>query len=132
MRSTLCVIGATLVLSAAAFADQPDCRKVNGKLSEFVMSPFNSPNDPFGRNVFVSLGTINGIGSSVLTTVGPGPIQGTLAVTTLHTFVVSGEDQINALGSAVFTPIPGTSNVAEVLTLTVTGGTGKFAAATGV
>src|SRR5882724_12297125 len=116
MRSTLCVIGTALVLCTAAFADQPDCRKVNGKLSEFVTTPFNSPNDPLGRNVFVSLGTVNAIGSSFLTTVGPGPTPGTLAATTQHTFVVSAEDQITAVGSAVFTPIAGTSNVTDVLT----------------
>jgi len=40
-------------------------------------------------------------------------------------------DQLNATGEAVFTPVSGTSNVTGVLTLTIVGGTGKFAGATG-
>ena len=44
---------------------------------------------------------------------------------------MSVEDQLEAEGAAVFTPIPGTADVYDVLTLTVTGGTGKFAGASG-
>jgi hypothetical protein len=45
--------------------------------------------------------------------------------------VVSEEDQLTATGVAIITPIAGTPNVQDVVTFTVTGGTGKFAAATG-
>jgi hypothetical protein len=127
------VIGAVLavVSCAPAFADKPACKYVNGKSSEFVVSPFGSPNDPFGRSLLVSQGTISAVGTSILTSVGPGPDPGTLAATTRHLFLVSEDDQLTALGVEVFTPIPGTANVDVVLTLTITGGTGKYAGATG-
>ncbi len=130
-RLLVSVAGLVLVLCASALAEGPECQKVNGKFSEFVITPFGSPNDPLGRVVLNSQGTINAIGTAILTSVGPGPTPGTLAATTRHVFVVSEEDQLTASGEAVFTPIPGTPNVRDVLTLTVTGGTGQYAAASG-
>jgi len=129
--NNLSLIVVAAVLSAPAFA-APECKAIHGKLSEFVVSPFASPNDPLGRNVLTAQGSpLNAIGTSILTSVGPGPLPGTLGATTRHLFLVSEEDQLTATGSAVFTPIPGTPNVGETLTLTITGGTGKFATATG-
>ncbi|MFZ0431046.1 MAG: hypothetical protein WAO20_23235 [Acidobacteriota bacterium] len=109
----------------------PGCTSVQGKFSEYVITPFGSPNDPFGRVVLESKGTINAVGTAILTSVGPGDEPGTFAATTRHVFLVSVEDQLEAEGAAVFTPIPGTPDVYDVLTLTVTGGTGKFAGASG-
>jgi hypothetical protein len=120
-----------VALCSSAFAQQPDCKQVNGKFSEFVITPFGSPNDPLGRVVLVAQGTINAVGTAILTSVGPGPNPGTLGATTRHVFLVSEEDQLTATGVAVFTPIPGTPNVTDALTLTITGGTGKYAGATG-
>jgi len=123
-------IGLTTPAQAAPSAP-PACNTVHGTLSETVIDPFGSPGDPLGRTVLQSTGTINAIGTSILTSVGPGPTPGTLGATTRHVFVVRKSGQLSALGMAVFTPIPGSADVNEVLTLTVTGGTGKFAAATG-
>jgi len=120
-----------VVLCTPAFADQPACKKVNGKSAEFVVSPFASPSDPLGRNLLLPQGTINAVGTSIFTTVGPAPTAGTLGATTRHLFLASEEDQLTALGVEVFTPIPGTSDVSVVLTLTITGGAGKYAGATG-
>ena len=124
------ILGLTLLAAAPVFG-APECKKVNGKFSEFVIDPFLSPADPYGRVVLVSQGTINAIGTAILTSVGDGPTPGTLGATTRHLFLVSQKDQLTATGVAVFTPIPGTPNVTDVLTLTITGGTGKFANATG-
>jgi hypothetical protein len=107
------------------------CIPVTGKFSEYVITPFGSPNDPLGRVVLEARGTINAIGTAILASVGPGPEEGTLAATTRHVFVVTEEDQLTAEGEAVFTPIPGSPDVHDVLTLTITGGTGKFLNATG-
>jgi hypothetical protein len=128
-----CVIavGFTLALCSSAAADPRGCQNVLGGFSEFVITPFGSPNDPLGRVVLTAHGTINAVGTAILTTVGPGPTPGTLGATTRHVFLVSEEDQLTATGVAVFTPIPGTTNVTDLLTLTITGGTGKFANATG-
>ena len=124
----LTVVGLNLALPNAAHAD---CRSVHGQLAEYVVSPFASPNDPLGRTVTTSNGTINSIGTAILTTVGPGPTPGTLGATTRHLFLVSEGDQLTALGVAVFTPIAGSRDVTTTLTLTITGGTGEFAGTTG-
>lgn len=124
-------LAVTLVSPALADDNNSNCQKVNGKFSEYVITPFGSPNDPLGRVVLVSQGTVNSIGTAILTSVGPGPTPGTLGATTKHVFLVSEEDQLTATGVAVFTPIPNSRNVNDVLTLTVTGGTGKYASATG-
>ncbi len=124
-----CVVPA--ILSTPALAEQPECRNVSGRFVEYVADPFLSPNDPFGRVVNFAHGTINSIGTAILTSVGPGPTPGTLGATTRHLFVINEHDQITATGVAVFTPIPGTANVGDVLTLTVTGGLGRYQSATG-
>ena len=129
--SLFTAVGLALTLCSSALAAPPNCQNVNGKFSEFVITPFGSPNDPFGRVVLVAQGTINAVGTAILTTVGPGPTPGTLGATTRHVFLVSEEDQLTATGVAVFTPIPGSPNVQDLLTLTISGGTGKFASATG-
>ncbi len=123
-------VGSLGFLSIPAFAG-PSCISAVGRMTETVITPFGSPNDPLGRNVLVVQGSLNSLGTSILTSVGPGPVPGTLGATTRHVFVVSVTDQLTATGVAVFTPIPNTNNVNVVLTLSVTGGTGKFASATG-
>ncbi|HEX4278673.1 MAG TPA: hypothetical protein VHZ74_25130, partial [Bryobacteraceae bacterium] len=122
---------ALLALCIPTDAQQPRCTPVNGDFSEFVITPFGSPNDPLGRVVIVAHGTINAIGTAILTSVGPGPTPGTLGATTKHVFLESEQDQLAATGSAVFTPIPGSPNVTDLLTLTINGGTGKYSVATG-
>ena len=133
MRATqrCALIVLSLALGSLAFA-APECTKVNGKFSEFVIDPFGSPNDPLGRVVLVAQGTINAVGTAILTTVGPGPTPGTLGATTRHVFVESEANQLTALGVAVFTPLGPTSvDVHDDLVLTIQGGTGKYAHATG-
>jgi hypothetical protein len=102
-----------------------------GKLTQIPVVPFASPNDPLGRTVDSTIGNLQSIGTSILTSVGPGPTPGTLGATTRQVFVFNEDDQLTAAGVAVFTPIPGTPNVNTALILTVTGGIGKYAAATG-
>ena len=127
---TAFVLGAaaTLIFCVPALAQ---CDRVKAKATEFVITPFGSPNDPLGRTLIVAQGGLSSIGTAILTTVGPGPSPGTLGATSRHVFVVTEQDQLTATGVLVFTPIPNTANVSSSLTLTVTGGTGKFASATG-
>jgi len=119
---------AALALCSPAFAQ---CDRIKAKATEFVITPFGSPNDPLGRTVIIASGGLNSVGTAILTTVGPGPSPGTLGGTSRHVFVVTEQDQLTATGVLVWTPIPSTGNVNSSLTLTVTGGTGKFASATG-
>src|SRR6185312_7389039 len=131
LKVTAAAVGLILALSAKSGAQAPRCTNVHGDFTEYVITPFGSPNDPLGRVVLVSHGTINSIGTAILTSVGPGPTPGTLGATTKHVFLESEQDQLAATGVAVFTPIPGSPNVNDLLTLTVNGGTGKYAPATG-
>jgi hypothetical protein len=124
------VVVLSLLLSTSAVAGRK-CRTVKGKFTEIVVDPFLSPNDPFGRVVNYTTGTLTSTGTAILTSVGPGPEPGTIGATTRHAFVVNETDQITATGVAVFTPIPGTTDVNDVLTLTIEGGTGAYAGATG-
>jgi len=121
-------IAAALMFCVPVFAQ---CDTVKAKSTEFAITPFGSPNDPLGRTLIIAQGGLNSVGTAILTTVGPGPVPGTLGATSRHVFVVTEQDQLTATGVLVFTPIPGTPNVSSSLTLTVTGGTGKFANATG-
>lgn len=151
MKSVSLAVGLFVVTSGAATAaDHSVCppdtkyRVVKGLFKEIVVDPFApvlldptqdekfvAPGDPFGRVVNYTLGTLNSIGTAILTGVGPGPSPGTLQATTHHVFVTSDEDLLKAEGVAVFTPIPGSTNVGDVLTLTLVGGTGAFEGATG-
>ncbi len=99
-KSTTIIFATSLAVMFCmpALADQPGCKKVEGKFSEFVISPFGSPNDPLGRVILVAQGTINAVGTAILTTVGPGPTPGTLGATTRHVFPVSEEDQLTTRG----------------------------------
>jgi hypothetical protein len=136
------VLAAALALTGAspAFAD---CHNVSGRFVEYVADTFLSTPDPwgFGRVVNFANGTINSVGTAVLTSVFPGPGgPPNWGATTRHVFVESESDQLAATGVAAFTPIPGnTTDVNDTLTLTINGtdafGTatslGKYAGATG-
>ena len=50
-----------------------DCRAVSGRSVESVVVPFLSANDPFGRVVGRTEGSINAVYTAVLTSVAPGP-----------------------------------------------------------
>lgn len=136
------VLAAALMLTGASPA-LADCHNVSGRFVEYVANTFLSTPDPwgFGRVVNFADGTINSVGTAVLTSVFPGlggpPNWG---ATTRHVFVENEKDQLAATGVAAFTPIPGNfTDVSDTLTLTVNGtdtfGTatslGKYAGATG-
>lgn len=128
---SLFAVSLLIVVPLSARAVPDVCQSVKGTLTEFPTEPFLSPGDPFGRLVGTAKGTLDSIGTSILTSVGPGPDPGTLGGTTRHAFILNDVDQLLATGAVVWTPIAGTANVTAVLTLTVQGGTGKFSGATG-
>src|SRR5262245_41092774 len=79
------MVGAfSLASNSAAYAQGPDCQKQSGKFYEYVVDPFLSASDPFGRVVNQTDGTLQTIGTAILTSVGPGPTPGTLGATTRH------------------------------------------------
>jgi hypothetical protein len=127
------VAASTLSLGLPAFAG--DCHHVAGRDVETVVDTFVTANDPFGRVVSSADGTINAVGTAVLTSVAPGaggPPEWT--ATTRHVFVVNPQDQLALDGAARFTPIPGDftdANDTVILTVNGAASLGKFAGATG-
>lgn len=127
-----------VAMSAGAFsapAYAQDCQHVAGRVVETVISPFGSPGDPFGRIVSRSEGTINALGTAILTSVAPGP-GGPPAwnATTRHVLVESPQDQLVATGAAQLTPIQGNlTDASDTVTLTINSAEslGRFAGATG-
>jgi hypothetical protein len=139
MSILLKVNAAVLVTAAAVAYGTPayaqGCQPVSGRFVEIVAARFVTPTDPFGRVVSRAEGTINALGTAILTSVFPGP-GGPPAwgATTRHVFVESAQDQLVATGVAKFTPIPGNfTDVEDNLTLTVKGdeSLGRYAGATG-
>jgi hypothetical protein len=127
------LVAASATYGASAYA--ADCRHVAGRDVETVVVPFVASNDPFGRVVSHAEGTINAVGTAILTSVTPGPGgPPSWNATTHHVFVVNPADQLAGTGAAQFTPIPGNfTDVNDTVTLTVNGAesTGRFAGATG-
>ena len=130
-------LGTLLLPAALALPVRADesaaaaCSTVQGNFNEYVVDTRLSTFDPFGRVVTFTDGTITSVGTAILTSVGPGPSPGTLQATTRHLFILNQNDQITATGMAIFTPIPDTADVHDVLTLKIIGGTGRFEKATG-
>ncbi len=122
----------TLVLCLAvlgtAFEARAECQNVRGGITETIIP---SPNDAFGRALGNVNGVLNGSFTAVITSLNPSP--NVLNATSFDAFVTNRGDMLTATGAIALTPVPGkppgefTSNA----TLTVTGGSGKYAGATG-
>jgi hypothetical protein len=133
LKSAILVAVCAVAYGAPAYAQ--NCQHVAGRVVETVISPFASPADPFGRIVSRNEGTINGVGTAIITSIVPGP-GGPPAwnATTRHVLVESAQDQLVATGAAQVRPIPGnTTDGADTVTLTVNGAEslGRYAGATG-
>jgi len=134
---------AALVLSASpAFAgDDHDndgrgrhghhdrCKDVSGKAT-WTLIP--APNDPLGRVLGPTTGDLKAAVSAYLTSLAP-QSDGTLKAESVETWVLGAQDIIQFAGVATFTPIANApiGTVRDALTLTVIGGSGDFANATG-
>ena len=104
---------------------RPHCDRVEGKA---VWTLIPSPNDPLGRVLGPATGDLKAAVSSYLTSLGPQP-DGTLKATSVETWVLGAQDVITFDGVATFTPFGTEGNVRDALT--VSGGSGDFAGATG-
>ena len=123
---------AVLLFAQPAHADKKDavsCKRVRGHAT-WTLIP--APNDPFGRIVGPSRGTLKAAISAIITSLTELP-GGALAAKSLEVWVLGAQDILIADGEATFTPIPGQpiGTVHDELTLTITGGTGAFSDATG-
>ncbi len=127
----MAAIGLAIVsLVAPARADDSKCKKVNGH-ALWTLIP--APNDPFGRILGPSTGDLKASISAIINSLVADPGTGVITAESLEVWVLGATDIFIANGHATFTPIPGQpiGTVQDNLTLTVVGGTGEFAGATG-
>ena len=123
-----------LALATAAQAQVQQCVSVNGTLAESVLPNGAAPNDPNGRTLATVTGDLKGAKTAILVSVTPAA-SGGFTATTKDVFVTEQHDILVADGSATFTPIPttlgGSPNLQDILVLKISGGTGRYAGATG-
>jgi len=124
-RNTKVALALCLAVLSTAVA-RADCQNVSGTITETQIPAPNDP--PGGRSLANVFGVLNGANTAVLTSVS----QDGLSATSLDVFLTTRGDVLTATGAATFTPIPGNSSDFRLfVTLTVTGGSGKYAGATG-
>jgi hypothetical protein len=123
-RNTKIALVLCLAVLGTAIEARADCQYVRGGITSTIIP---SPNDPFGRVLGNVNGVLNGASTAVITSFNPPN------ATSFDVFVTNGGDMLTATGAVTLTPVPGkppgefTVNV----TLTVTGGSGKYAGALG-
>ena len=111
----------------AVYADT--CQEVSGKFNEFILPRESAPNDPFGRVLGNVDGSLEGTTTAFLTSFSPGA-NGSVHVTTFNVFVTQEGNQLFTRGTADWAFIK--AGVYQVeLTLSIVGGTGKYANASG-
>src|ERR1043165_2483519 len=120
MLGVVCLAAFALV-SAAWAEDNERCKDVNG---HDVLTVIPAPNDPMGRLLGSSVGSLKAAISVFQT----GP------ATAVGVWVLGPQDILIFNGMFSVTPIPGApvGTVSLSATLTVAGGTGEFAGASGV
>lgn len=121
-KTALAVCAVLLGAAIEARADEArsDCRKVRGGITETRIPS----NDAMGRFLGNVTGVLNGASTVFITSVNP--------VTSYDVFVTKSGDMLLAIGAPTRTPVPGEPG--EFFThvdLTVIGGSGKYAEATG-
>jgi hypothetical protein len=128
-RSTKTALALCLTLLGTGIAARADCEYVRGGIRE---TQIPAPNDPMGRTLSNVDGVLNGAGTSLVTSTDQAA-GGVLTATSLDVFVTNQGNTLTATGAVTLTPIPNKApgEFTENATLTVTGGSGKYAGATG-
>ena len=130
-RNTRIAAVMCLAVLGTAIEARADCKHVRGGLKATAIP---SPYDPFGRALANVDGVLNGANTAFITGFGqpPAPFI-VLTATSFEVFLTNGGDMLFATGAATLTPVPGkpAGEFTENTTLTITGGSGKYAGATG-
>jgi hypothetical protein len=114
---------------AATSVQAQTCSDVSGKFNEVIMPADSAPNDPAGRVVGNVDGSLAGATTAFITQIAP-TVNGGLKVTTNNAFATLEGNLLFTSGAADWTFIQNGFYQVD-LTLTVTGGAGKYANATG-
>ena len=124
-RNTKVALALCLAVLGTALKARADCQNVIGRITE---TQIPAPNDPLGRSLANVYGVLNGANTAVITSSSPDGLN----ATSLDVFVTTRGDLLTAIGAVTLAPIPGNSNDFTLyVTLTVTGGSGKYTGATG-
>ena len=134
----LALFGSALCVQAVPPPPRPHCENLNGRISETIITGIddavagNANLDQIPRVLGDVSGDLKGSATSIITSLVPASPT-VFDATTVDIFLTEGGDLLYAAGSAVFTQIDGQApgNFHDSLTLTISGGTGKFAGATG-
>jgi hypothetical protein len=152
---SLSLLAAALAVAPAMAADPIKvCQKITGTMSETILPQESAPNDPFGRILGAFTGSFGGAANASVTAflvTPPGFSSGPLATTNViqvrHAFLTGPGDVVTTLGKTIFNVAPATLPgetaynaskcpntpcvVENPQVLTITGGTGRWAGASG-
>ena len=122
-RITLVLCLAVFGMAVEARAECQEGQYLRGSIAETRIA---SPNDPLGRFLSNVTGVLNGAGTVFATGTPPN-------LTSFDTFVTTQGDMLTATGRPTRTPIPGAppGEFSVHVDLTISGGSGKYAGATG-
>ena len=127
--TTAAAVLAVSVLAAPAFAgDQNNCKTVVGKAEWTLIPPTNPPAaEPLGRVLGPTTGDLKAAVTAYLTSLTPNATFSEFHATSVETWATGAQDLLLFAGDATFTAIPDqpVGTVADSLTLTVIGGSGK-------
>lgn len=123
-RSRNIALALCLAVLGTAIA-RAGCQLVAGSITEAIIA---APNDPLGRALGNVNGVLNGADTAVITSSSPDG----LSFTSFDVILTNRGDTLTANGAGTLTPLPDNANQATVnVTLTITGGSGKYTGATG-
>ena len=118
--NTKIALALTMALLGTAVEARADCQYVRGSIAETRIPS----NDPLGRLLGTVTGVLNGASTVFITSLNP--------TASYDVFLTTSGDTLIATGAPTRTPIPGEpGEFATHVDLTVIGGSGKYAEATG-
>ena len=128
-RNTHIALVMCLAVLGTAIEARAECQYVRGGITSTII-----PSNDLGRGLGNVDGVLNGANTSLITSFGqpPAPFI-VLTATSVDVFLTNGGDMLTATGAATLTPVPGkpAGEFTENTILTITGGSGKYAGATG-
>jgi hypothetical protein len=128
-RNTKIAVALCVAVLVTGLEARADCQFVRGSIRELQIT---APNDPGGRTLSNVDGVLQGAATSLITSTDQAA-GGVLNATSLDAFLTVTGESITATGKVTLTPMlnqaPG--EFTESATLTITGGAGKYAGATG-
>ena len=120
-RNTKTALALCVVMLGTAIEARADCKYIRGGIAETAIPS----NDAFGRLLGTVTGVLNGASTVFLTTPPPN-------VTSYDVFLTTAGDVLIATGAPTRAPVPGEpGEFISHVDLTVVGGFGKYAEATG-